>query len=286
MPRYANGRIPAGVLFTVASGYDANGYWEFQFSAGTWAKWQAAKRYAETRFGRTLYIRPGWNVYRPYNIQDEARDRACARGNCLGAAWPGTSSHGGTWSSSRHTGGKLVDALAIDVDPNGLTWAQVWEACRAAGFLCGAITKDIAGIEEPWHIIDLDPWRAVPAGESSTPFEEDDMTPEQARQLNSIFNAIFHGGNSMKDGGKSISQSLRDLQDKLAPVRRGDEEVSLRQEIADAKTAALDLKAQNAALLEAIKQIGGGGSVDLAAIQAAAERGAREAIKNLTLKAQ
>jgi len=190
MPKYANGRIPAGVLFTVASGTDSNGYWEFQFSQGTWAKWQAAKRYAENKWGRTLYIRTGWNVYRPLNIQQQARDRACAQGNCLGAAWPGTSSHGGTWSSSRHTGGRLVDALAIDVDPNGLTWAQVWEACRTAGFLCGAITKDIAGIDEPWHIIDLDPWRAVPASEGAEPFpeqnpveesEEDDMKMKGAQ---------------------------------------------------------------------------------------------------------
>lgn len=71
--------------------------------------------------------------------------------------------------------------------------------------------------------------------------EEDDMTPEQARQLNSIFNAIFRGGDSMKDGGKSISQSLRDIQDKLAPVTRGGQVVTLRQEIASTRTAVIEL---------------------------------------------
>jgi hypothetical protein len=59
-----------------------------------------------------------------------------------------------------------VDALAIDVNENGLSWAQVWEAARANGFLCGAITPEMSGFPngEPWHIIDLDPYGAIPAG--------------------------------------------------------------------------------------------------------------------------
>lgn len=40
---------------------------------------------------------------------------------------------------------------------------------------------------------------------------EDDLTPDQDRKLTSIFNALFSGGNSMKDGGKSVSQSLAEI---------------------------------------------------------------------------
>jgi hypothetical protein len=103
-------------------------------------------------------------MYRPLSVQVEARARACRDGNCNGAALPGFSSHGGSY------GGR--DALAIDVNPNGLSWGQVWEACRAVGFICGAITEAMSGIKggEPWHIIDYDPWRAVPASGGDEPF--------------------------------------------------------------------------------------------------------------------
>ena len=152
-----NGEIPKGVLVTKASGRDANGYWEFQFTEATWARWLKAKAYAEKHFGSTLYIRSGWNVYRPLHIQWEARRRAVASGNPLGAAYPGSSSHGGNWRER--------DCLAIDVDPNGLTWAQVWEACRHAGFECGLITEQMSGIRggEPWHIIDFNAFAPAPA---------------------------------------------------------------------------------------------------------------------------
>lgn len=41
---------------------------------------------------------------------------------------------------------------------------------------------------------------------------EDDMDATQASQLANIYAAIFNGGTSMKDGGKSISQSLAEIQ--------------------------------------------------------------------------
>jgi len=272
---YRNGEVPYSVVSVVlASGTDQNGYWEMRATPATAARWKYAKALCEKWYGRPIYIRTGWNIYRPLHIQKEALDRACRAGNCLSAAYPGTSSHGGNWNGR--------DCLAIDVDPNGLSWAQVDKAMIAAGFAAGLITQAISGRPggEPWHYIDFNAFGPVPAFDNVRPFEEDDMTPEQARQLNSIFNAIFDGGNSMKDGGKSISQSLRDIQDKLAPVTRGGKPVSIRQEIADTKTTVLTLQAQNAGLLEAIKQIGAG-KVDLGAIQAAAEKGAQAALGSL-----
>lgn len=181
MVRYKNGRIPApgtpgSPLVTIAKGIDSNGYWEFQTTEATYARWREAKRYAEWKFGKTIYIRTGWNVYRPYHIQEAARIRACNAGNCNAAAYPGYSSHGGNWQGR--------DCLAIDVDPNGLAWWQVWEACRHAGFSVGLITKAIAGIDEPWHIIDFNAFGAVPAFEGSKPFplpqpEEEEKKPKE-----------------------------------------------------------------------------------------------------------
>jgi hypothetical protein len=40
---------------------------------------------------------------------------------------------------------------------------------------------------------------------------EDDMTPDQANKLDNIYAALLIGGSSMKDGEKSVSQSLADL---------------------------------------------------------------------------
>lgn len=103
---------------------------------------------------------------------------------------------------------------------------------------------------ENWHKrYNRDPWRTVGSTVSTgnarpqppTTTQEDDMSAEAERQINSIFNAIFRGGDSMKDGGKSISQSLRDIQDKLAPVTRGGQVVTLRQEIASTRTAVIEL---------------------------------------------
>lgn len=48
--------------------------------------------------------------------------------------------------------------------------------------------------------------------------EEEDMTPTQANQLENIYAAIFHGGKSMRDGGRSISQSLADIASGARPT--------------------------------------------------------------------
>lgn len=171
MPRYANGQIPRDLLVSIGEGTDDNGAWEFLGSPGIIARYFEAKDYALRKWGKTFGIRTGWNIYRPLQIQKEARTRACLQGNCLGAASAGSSSHGGSWNGA--------DALAIDIDPRELSWAQVWEACRAAGFLCGAITQQTSGIVggEPWHVIDQDPWRAVPA---ATPAGKADKRQESA----------------------------------------------------------------------------------------------------------
>ena len=168
MPKYSNGYVPRNILIKIASGTDVNGYWEHLITPATLYKWNIALAYARRKWGKVMRISTGWNCYRPIAIQADARGRAEANGEPNSAALPGWSSHGGTWVSWKHTGGRWVDAMAIDVVPQALTWAQVDEAMRHAGFLVGAITKAIAGIDEPWHYIDLDPWAAVPAGDTGS----------------------------------------------------------------------------------------------------------------------
>lgn len=182
---YLNGQVPYSVVSVVlASGTDGNGYWEFRCTPAFAARWAFAKREAERSFGRTIYIRAGWNVYRPYDVQVSARKRACASGNCNGASVAGYSSHGGNW------GGR--DCLAVDVDPNGLTWDQVDQAMEAAGFSARLITEAMSGIKggERWHYIDFNAFGPVPAGLGATPFEEDDMAnaDEVLAELRQMYN--------------------------------------------------------------------------------------------------
>lgn len=171
---YTNGDVPLSVVSVVlGSGYDSKGrFWEHRLTPSMAARWRFAVNYATNKWGRAFKIKAGANAYRNRAWQVIARTDACAAGNCNGASVVGYSSHGGNWNGR--------DCLAIDVDPNGLSWAQVWEACRAAGFECGLITQAISGIPggEPWHIIDFAAFAAL-AGGGSTPFpitpEEDDM---------------------------------------------------------------------------------------------------------------
>jgi hypothetical protein len=162
------------VSVVLASGTDENGYWEFRCTPAFAARWAFAKAYALKHFGRTIFIRTGWNIYRPIASQRVARANACAAGNCAGAAVAGSSSHGGNWNGR--------DCLAVDVDPNGLTWDQVDEAMSAAGFAVQQITEAMSGISggERWHYIDFAAFGAVPAFTEETEFtpepEEEDMS--------------------------------------------------------------------------------------------------------------
>jgi hypothetical protein len=174
MALFRNGGIPLGVVSAViARGEDAHGRpWEQRLTPATAERWAFAVDYAVRTFHRRIRIRSGANGYRDLAWQEIARRDACAAGNCNGAAAPGTSSHGGNWRGR--------DCLAIDVDPNGLSWAQVWEACTAAGFSCGLITEEISGIPggEPWHVIDFAAFGPVPAFAGFSAF----LIPEQPKE--------------------------------------------------------------------------------------------------------
>jgi hypothetical protein len=117
-------------------------------------RWYGLRRDVQRETGVTLHISPGMNAYRDYDEQIVGRTNACAAGNCLAAASAGSSSHGGNMAYA-FTNWQRVDALAFDIgDYWRIPWATFKRIAERWGFEVGRITKAIAGIEEPWHIID------------------------------------------------------------------------------------------------------------------------------------
>lgn len=115
---------------------------------------------------------------------------------------------------------------------------------------------------------------------------DDDMTPDQANQLAQIFNAVFSGGPSMQDNGKSISQTLAELN---APVWRdinGDgtnEPILQIQDNADTNTMVRSLLATVGGMNAALSTLAASTGADPEAIKAAAKAGAEEALAGLQL---
>lgn len=163
--KYPNGRIPESALVIFKRGHnsrDGDFYW--CLPPATYQKHLALVARALKRTGRTLEPSDGWSTYRPYAAQVAARKRY---GN--GAAKPGMSSHGGFWEGR--------DTAAIDygnwawVYANHGGQAAFYADCRAVGLTPGMISKARGYPDEPWHVIDLDPWAAVPSS-SVTPTEQ------------------------------------------------------------------------------------------------------------------
>jgi len=145
--------------------------------------WYALRRNVQAKYGKTLHITPGMNGYRDWAEQGVGRRNACAQGNCNAAAAQGYSSHGGTWRSSKYTGGRWVDAMAFDIgDYWQIGQAAFYAEARAVGFQAGLITPEIAGIFEPWHLIVFDPWGVIPASLDVTDFQEDDVLNEDDKK--------------------------------------------------------------------------------------------------------
>lgn len=177
MPTYPNGYIPRSALVLVGSGYTGDGYYEHLLPPATAARHRALVALGEQRNRRTLKITPGYNGFRPMAVQIVARERWGT-----GAALPGSSSHGGDWAGAP-TRWIRVDTAAIDYS-NWLyvfgSWDNFIAACREVGLMAGAIMPPDWPAEQ-WHVIDLNPYSAVPAFAWAAPLptvrpvEEDEM---------------------------------------------------------------------------------------------------------------
>lgn len=174
MARYPNGEWPESALITLARGVDGDGEWKHQLTPGTLAKWNKLRALAHKRTGRWLALSTGYSGYRPLEAQ-----RRYWRIYGYGAAYPRTSSHGGVWEGR--------DTLALDVG----NWAWVYDRfanpraefyadVRAAGMEPGLIHPSRGNNypDEPWHIIDFEPFRVPVTPDPPTPKlypEEDEM---------------------------------------------------------------------------------------------------------------
>ena len=161
------------------------------------------------------------------------------------------------------------EGLAADVDEP----ARSWIAAHGApyGWRIGFVPR------EPWHA-EYDPTR------DTAP--EDDMTPDQSAKLDAIYATLTPGQAGVKTAG-DISLQLGRIEadahaaaDAVTPGQAG-------VRTAGSTVAQLaSLSAQVAGLTTALGQIKTGAPIDLAAVTAAAEAGAKEALNSLTLKAQ
>jgi len=267
MPTYSNGYVPLELLVTFKRGWNStDGDWHHSLSAATYARHLALVSRAKARTGRTLAISLGWSAYRPYAAQVIAR-----KVWGMGAAQPGTSSHGGFWEGKQ--------TLAMDygnwdwVYENDGGQGAFFDDCRAVGLAPGQIMRSRGYPDEPWHVIDLNPWSAVPAFDSSTPFEseEDDMYTDADRVRDqNTYAAVWTGGAVTVDG------VARKFNYGILPI------------VAHNQTLIAKQAGQLAAIAQVVEQLtaASGVALDMAAIEAAAERGAAAALDGLTLKAE
>lgn len=270
MSTYKNGYIPRSMLVLIASGTNQHGYWEHLLSPATKARHDALVARAKARTGRTLAMGAGWSAYRPYAEQVKARQ---IYGN--GAAVPGTSSHGGFWEGKQ--------TLAMDFS----NWSTVYGGdraaffadCRAAGLEPDLISPRRGYPDEPWHVVCSNPWSAVPAGGGATPFpsQEDDMTPDQAKQLDFIYKALAGPNNGTTAttkplGWQNIGGDAQTSNYGILPI------VIHNQTLIGKQAAEL------AAVRSVVEQLAKatGVTVDMKQVQAAAQAGAQAAVQAAT----
>lgn len=110
---------------------------------------------------------------------------------------------------------------------------------------------------------------AANVGDPSTPFQEDDeMSAKAEQQIEAIYAALWNGGKNTIDG------KVQTFNYGILPI------------VVHNQTLIAQLKGQVAALSAAVSAVSGGTPINLTAIEAAAEKGAREALDGLTLKAE
>jgi len=270
---YRNGEVPDSWLITFASGWNsADGAWTHSLPPSTYRKHLALVALAKRNTGRALQIGVGWCAYRPLAPQIMLKKRYG-----IMAATPGTSSHGGFWENQQ--------VMAIDYS----NWSYVYNGdrdawyrdCRACGFVPDQISPRRGYPDEPWHVIDYDPWAAVPAG--WTPGNEEDDMPTMEEFLNT---AAYTGGPTISQFFKNVDQGGVATQVWARTVDRGtDGKIPALQELADTKTILMQMRASQAGLESALTALANAKGLDPAAILKAAQTGVENALRNVTFSA-
>lgn len=270
-----NGQIDTSILVDVSGKGD---YLEPVAAA----KFLAMRDALHAATGVWINPAPGSSAYRPEAIQDAFYDAYLAgTGNV--AAKP--VNRGG--QGSNHGWGRAVDITGYE--SNTAVWN--WLLAHAGDYGYSWATGQASG--ERWHWESLNTPGTTTASTGATPIPKGFLMAltdaEQAEVLNAVRNlyaADFQGGPSMKDGEKSISQSLAEIHAILAqPVVRDGVKNPQIQELADIKTLALSLTAEVGALQQAVTTIATSQGVNPDAILDAAKAGAQAALQGITLKA-
>ena len=112
--------------------------------------------------------------------------------------------------------------------------------------------------------------------------EEDDM-PSADEIAAAVWNGSTWGGETAGDRLGKAARAAETAALQTRAISRGGLDVALRQEVADSKTMLIEQSGLIRGLTEAVAQLAGGGSVDLASVEAAAKRGAQEALRGATV---
>lgn len=186
MTRYDNGQAPLSDLVYLGP--------DFYLPRGTAARWRELLRLGLEKYGVRIEVTPGWNGYRPLDVQRRYRAE-------LGimAAVPGYSSHGLTYQGR--------DCAAVDVNnwralapwSESLAWSRFVALCRLVGF-----TVDFVSPRELWHIGDFDPFN-VPAFAAIVINPETTVKPdpEEDEDMATIISSSM--GQSLAVGGVIVS---------------------------------------------------------------------------------
>lgn len=207
---YRNGYVPDDKLITFASGWlPAEGAWKHQLPPDTYVKHVALVALAKRNTGRDLKPTEGWSCYRPFSVQVYAK-----KVYGIWAATPGTSSHGMFWEGKQ--------CAAIDYG----NWSYVYNGdrsafyrdVRAVGLTPGLISTERGYPDEPWHVVDLDPWAAVPAsGGGSTISKEATIMAEAI--VSAPNGVVVH----LRPGGKTnfaTTDEYNLVRDNVAALRK------------------------------------------------------------------
>jgi hypothetical protein len=177
MPTYSNGYIPLSLLVVFRTGHNSiDGDWYHAFSPATLQRHKNLLWLGFKRTGRWLALTDGYCAYRPYAIQVAAYDRL---GNK--AAYPGKSSHGGTFEGYQSLAGDYGNWETVYSGFDGKD--AFYADCRAAGLTPGLISPARGYPDEPWHVVDQNPWSAVPAALNVEPFNPPNSAPEEDDML-------------------------------------------------------------------------------------------------------
>lgn len=181
MTTYPNGQIPLDTLVHL--------YGEAWMTPATYERWLWLVAEGQRRHGWTAEVSPGANAYRDLETQKRTYANELA-GN---AAYPGTSSHGGTYDGR--------DAMAIDVGNWGQLGKDAWyQLARDAGFEPNVFDW------EPWHIIDWTPYSAPthPKMEEEMQFDNQNRIYWPNGYFNNYHPGVYNALKHWRDNGSEL----------------------------------------------------------------------------------